>query len=147
MRIIKTILGLLFRRPLVGTSVIPVLANGQIVLVKRKDNGLWSLPGGFVDWGEDLKQAVVRELKEETGLDVESIGRLVGVYSSLERDPRIHSVCVAVEAKVNGTFDVQDVLEIEAVRAFPREAIPMDALAHDHCHHLSDYFSGLTTLA
>lgn len=143
----SAILGLLFRRPLVGTSVIPVTADGQIVLVKRKDNGLWSLPGGLVDWGEDLSQAIARELKEETGLQVCEMGRLVGVYSSPQRDPRIHSVCIAVEVRVIGTLAVEDFLEIEAVRAFAKTDIPMDALAHDHCQQLKDYFSGATTLA
>ena len=147
LRIGSTILGLLFRRPLTGTSVIPVLSTGEVVLVKRRDNGLWSLPGGFVDWGEEIHQAVSRELKEEAGLDVVQVKRLVGVYSSPNRDPRLHSVCVAVAVEAEGKFQIQDQLEIDAVRAFAREDIPMNALAHDHAHHLRDYFSGETALA
>lgn len=147
LRIASTILGLLFRRPLTGTSVIPVLSSGKVVLVKRKDNGLWSLPGGFVDWGEEISQAVIRELKEETGLDVVRIDRLVGVYSSPHRDPRLHSICIAVVVEAQGEFLIQDKLEIDAVRAFAKEEIPMDALAHDHEQHLKDYFSGATALA
>jgi 8-oxo-dGTP diphosphatase len=146
-RITRTLLGLLFRRPLVGASIIPITSDDQIVLVKRKDNGLWSLPGGLVDWGEDINQAIAREIQEETGLHVSEIGRLVGVYSSAQRDPRFHSVCIAVEARVSGAFAIEDVLEIEAVRAFSKAEIPMDDLAHDHAHHLRDYFSGATTLA
>src|SRR5262245_3038067 len=56
---------------------------GELVLQRRADNGLWALPGGVVEVGESVAQAVVREVKEETGLDVEPVG-LVGVYS----DPR-----------------------------------------------------------
>ena len=147
LRIASTVLGLLFRRPLAGTSVIPVLPTGEVVLVKRQDNGLWSLPGGFVDWGEEINQAVVRELKEETGLDVVRVHRLVGIYSSPRRDPRLHSICVAVAVEAEGEFQIQDKLEIDAVRAFAKEDIPMNALAHDHERHLRDYFSDITALA
>ena len=66
-------------------AVTAVVRNsvGDILLQKRVDNELWALPGGVIDIGETASQAVVREVKEETGLDVE-ITRLVGVYS----DPR-----------------------------------------------------------
>ncbi len=144
---VSTVLGLLFRRPLVGTSVIPLLEDGRIVLVKRRDDGSWGLPGGLIDWGEDLATAVRRELKEETGLDIRELGRLVGVYSSPDRDPRVHSICIAVEARVSGTFHIEDGLEIEAVQAFEPDAIALDELAHDHKHQLKDYFSGLTALS
>lgn len=53
---------------------------GHILLQKRVDNELWALPGGVVDIGETVAQTVVREVKEETGLDVE-VARLVGIYS------------------------------------------------------------------
>jgi len=146
-RYIQAALGIVFRHPITGTSVIPVMENGQIVLVRRKDNGRWSLPGGVVDWGEDLTTSLKRELAEETGLEVTEVGRLVGVYSSPERDTRFHSICVAVEAKVRGTFDVQDKLEVLEVKAFPPNGLPsFDELSHDHGQQLHDYFAGKTAL-
>lgn len=136
-----------FRRPLVGTSIVPRRADGSLVLIKRRDDGCWALPGGLVDWGETLEQAAVRELGEETGLVVTQIGRLVGVYSSPERDPRMHSVCVVIEALVEGSVAVQDVLEVEAVQDFAIADIPFDNLAHDHRQQLKDYLEGHTALA
>ncbi len=83
----QTILGIIFRHPITGTSIIPILPDGRIVLIRRRDNGLWSLPGGMVDWGEDVPTTIQRELMEETGLELVKIRRLVGVYSAPDRDP------------------------------------------------------------
>ena len=144
---VQTVLGIIFRHPVTGTSIIPILPDGQIVLVRRRDNGKWSLPGGMVNWGQDLTTTVQRELEEETGLELISIRRLVGVYSEPERDPRIHSICVLVEADVQGTMQIEDTLEIIEVQAFERSAIPIGNLSHDHDRQLQDYFDGKTTLA
>ena len=144
---IQTVLGIIFRHPVLGTSIIPVLPDGQIVLIRRRDNGKWGLPGGMVDWGQDIPTTVHRELAEETGLELLAIRRLVGIYSAPDRDKRVHSVCVVVEAEVQGTMQIQDVWEIIAVQAFERSAIPMNNLSHDHGRQLQDYFDGKTTVA
>jgi ADP-ribose pyrophosphatase YjhB (NUDIX family) len=144
---VQTVLGIIFRHPVTGTSIIPILPDGQIVLVRRRDNGKWALPGGMVNWGQDLATTVKRELAEETGLELSQIGRLVGIYSAPDRDPRVHSICVVIEADVQGTMQVKDTLEISEVQAFERSAIPMADLSHDHEQQLQDYFSGKTTLA
>ncbi len=146
-RPVRTLLGLMLRRPIVGTSVIPLLPDGRIVLIRRRDNGLWGLPGGIVDWDEDVETAARRELAEETGLKLTAVGRLVGVYSASGRDPRFHSVCVALEAQVEGSFEVFDTAEVLDVQAFDIEALPSGELAHDHAAQLKDYFSGKTVLA
>jgi 8-oxo-dGTP diphosphatase len=146
-RIGQTVLGIIFRHPITGTSIIPILPDGRIVLIRRRDDGRWALPGGMVDWGEDIPTTVHRELQEETGLDVVKIRRLVGVYSSPERDPRIHSICVVVEAEVEGTMAVQDTLEVMEIGAFPPNSLPSEAMSHDHSRQLKDYLNGLTTLA
>lgn len=143
----QTVLGVVFRHPITGTSIIPVLPDGQIVLIQRRDNGQWGLPGGMVNWGEDILTTVHRELEEETGLEVSKIRRLVGVYSSPDRDPRIHSICVVVEVEVQGSLRIQDEYEIIDVRAFPPAALPIGTLSHDHDQQLQDYFAGATTLA
>ncbi|KGF71609.1 NUDIX hydrolase [Neosynechococcus sphagnicola sy1] len=145
--VFKTVLGLLFRHPVAGTSIIPILPSGEVVLIRRRDNGRWSLPGGMVDWGEDITTTVARELREETGLEVQQIGRLVGIYSSPERDPRLHSICIVVEVAAQGRMQVQDRLEVMEVRAFPPSLLPLGELSHDHDRQLQDYFSGLTVLA
>ncbi|NJR24759.1 MAG: NUDIX hydrolase [Richelia sp. CSU_2_1] len=143
----QTVLGLIFRHPVTGTSIIPVLPDGRIVLIRRRDNGRWGLPGGMVDWGEDITTTVRRELTEETGLELVKIRRLVGVYSAPDRDPRIHSICIAVEAEVQGNMEVHDALEISEVEAFLPTALPDGGLSHDNEQHLQDYFQGKTTLA
>lgn len=143
---VQAVLGVIFRHPITGTSIIPILPDGRIVLIRRRDNGLWGLPGGMVDWGENIPTAVRRELTEETGLEVTQIRRLVGVYSSPDRDPRIHSICVVVEADVQGTMQIRDTLEVSDVQAFNPDSIPEGELAHDHRQQLQDYFNKQTTL-
>ena len=144
---VQTVLGIIFRHPVTGTSIIPILPNGQIVLVRRRDNGLWALPGGMVNWGQNLETTVQRELAEETGLELVGIRRLVGIYSEPDRDPRIHSICVVIEADAQGTMQIKDTLEISEVKAFERSEIPIGSLSHDHDQQLQDYFDGKTTLA
>ncbi len=144
---IQNVLGILFRHPVMGASIVPVLPDGRIVLVRRRDNDRWGFPGGMVDWGEDIATTVHREMTEETGLEVVKILRLVGIYSSPERDPRIHSICVVVEAEVTGTMQVLDRNEVVDIRAFTREEIPTHGLTHDHDRQLQDYLQGKTTLA
>lgn len=145
--LIQNILGVIFRHPITGASIIAFMPDGRIVLIKRIDSGQWALPGGMVNWGEDIATAVQRELREETGLEVVKISRLVGVYSSPERDPRVHSICVVVEAHVTGEMAIGDRHEIADVQAFTVDSLPLGNLAHDHDRQLQDYFSNKTTLA
>lgn len=144
---VQSALGILFRHPVTGTSIIPVLPDGRIVLIQRSDNHKWGLPGGMVNWGEDIETSLQRELKEETGLEVTNIRRLVGVYSSPERDGRVHSICVVVEVEADGTIATEDAMEVLDVKAFEPATIPIGTLTHDHDQQLKDYFSGQTTLA
>lgn len=144
---LKNAMGVIFRHPVTGTSIIAKLPDGRIAMLRRRDNGLWSLPGGIVDWGEDLPTVVKRELMEETGLEVTKISRLVGVYSDFDRDPRMHSICVVVEVEATGSMKVSDPLEVMELKAFYPGAMPLGNLSHDHDRQLRDYFNGLTTLA
>jgi ADP-ribose pyrophosphatase/8-oxo-dGTP diphosphatase len=146
-RILQAAIGVIFRHPITGTSIVPVLPDGRIVLVQRRDNGRWSLPGGIVDWGEDIPASARRELLEETGLNLIKINRLVGVYSDPKRDPRFHSICIVMEALVDGEMQIHDSLEIMDIRAFASSDIPQGSLSHDHDRQLQDYFSGATVLA
>ncbi|MEL4894796.1 NUDIX hydrolase [Crocosphaera sp. Alani8] len=146
-RYIKAIMGIIFRHPITGATIIPVLPDGRIVLIQRKDTGQWGLPGGIVDWGEDLITTARRELKEETGLQLLNVRRLVGVYSSMDRDPRIHSISVLMEAEVRGEFSIEDTLEVMQIEAFLPSDLPLGNLSHDHDRQLNDYLKGLTVLA
>jgi 8-oxo-dGTP diphosphatase len=143
----KTVIGIIFRHPVTGTTIIPILPDGRIVLVRRRDTGQWSLPGGMVDWGEDIATTARREIAEETGLELVKIRRLIGVYSSPDRDPRIHSITVAIEADVRGKPTVRDRAEISDIQAFFPKDLQLSNLAHDHERQLKDYFEGLTVLA
>ena len=146
-RYVQTVIGIIFRHPVPGTSIIPILPDGRIVLIRRRDNGRWALPGGMVDWGEDIPTNVSRELMEETGLELVKICRLVGVYSAPDRDPRIHSICIVVEANVRGEMNIQDSLEVAEVQGFELNSLPQGEMSHDHDRQLQDYIKGLTTLA
>ena len=144
---IQTVLGIIFRHPVTGTTIIPILPDGQIVLIRRRDTGEWGLPGGIVNWGEDIPTTARRELAEETGLELVKIRRLVGVYSAPDRDPRLHSIAVLIEADVQGTMQIKDTLESREVKAFAPTDLPKGKLAHDNDRQLQDYLDGLTTLA
>jgi 8-oxo-dGTP diphosphatase len=146
-RFISTVLGIIFRHPITGVTIIPVLSDGRIVLVKRQDTGQWGLPGGMVDWGEDIPNSVYRELEEETGLHLIKMKRLVGVYSAPDRDPRIHSISILIEAEAQGQLKVKDKLEISEVKAFFPEELPLGNLSHDHDRQLKDYLNGVTMIA
>lgn len=143
---ISTVLGVIFRHPMTAVTLIPILPNGQIVLTRRRDDGLWSLPGGIIDWGDDILTTAHQELAEETGLELVKINRLVGVYSSPKRDPRLHSIAVLIAIDVQGIPQVKDSLEIIEVKAFSKEELPT-LLSHDHAQQLQDYFQGLTIVA
>jgi len=117
------------RHPIPGTSIIPILPDGRIVLIRRRDNGRWALP--IVDWGGYSNNGA-KGLAEETGLELVKIRRLVGVYSAPDRDPRIHSICILVEAEVDGKMKVQDtleVIEIEASIPLPPGNFPMTTIS------------------
>lgn len=146
-KFILSVLKVIFHHPVLGISLVPILPDGRIVLAYRRDTQQWSLPGGMVDWGESIIETTKRELKEETGLNLVKIKRLVGVYSSPLRDPRLHSICIAIAIEVTGNIVIEDTLEITNVKAFNLDDIPRGQLAHDHDRHLTDYLENKTTIA
>jgi 8-oxo-dGTP diphosphatase len=107
-----------------------------IVLIERKNPPLgWALPGGFVDLGESVPHAAVREALEETALHVELIA-LLGVYSEPGRDPRGHTASVVYIARAAGDPRAQD--DAKTVRVVGLCDLPAD-LAFDHAQILADY--------
>ncbi len=117
----------------IGLTVdLVILYKGGIVLIKRlnapyKDH--WALPGGFVEYGEKVENAAIREAKEETGLDVELI-KLIGVYSDPKRDPRGHTVTTAFLAKGKGVLRGGD--DAGEAKVFSFEELKETKLAFDH---------------
>lgn len=144
---IFTVIGLIFRHPVTGTTLIPVLPDQRLVLIRRRDTGQWGLPGGLIDWGETIPQAAQRELREETGLELLTIDRLVGVYSAPDRDPRLHSLSILLAVTATGSLAPHDTLEVAEIRAFNRDELPQNNLSHDHGRQLQDYLSGITRIA
>ena len=110
-----------------------------IVLIERKNEpkGL-ALPGGFVDIGETVEEALKREMKEETDLDVEILN-LVGVYSDPNRDPRFHTVSIVFSCKAYGNPQAKS--DAKAVKIYKIEELPLDELVFDHKKILMDYLN------
>jgi len=108
-----------------------------IVLIERLNPPLGlALPGGFVEVGESVEQALLRELKEETGLSVR-INRLLGVYSEPSRDPRFHVVSVVFVCDAEGEPKAGS--DAKRVHVFKTEDIPFERLVFDHAKVLKDF--------
>jgi len=114
-----------------------IIENKEILLIKRKKYPfarLWALPGGHLDFDETLEDAVIREVKEETGLDVISL-RLFKIYSSPYRHPQ-QSVAVVYQTKVKGKSKAGD--DAAKIKFFSLKTLPQK-LAFDHSKIITDY--------
>jgi 8-oxo-dGTP diphosphatase len=113
-----------------------ILFGEGIVLIRRENppcRGSYALPGGFVEVGETVEEAVRREAKEETGLDI-TLLKLVGVYSEPDRDPRGHVVSVCYLAWGRGEISAGS--DASAAEVFGPEVLP--PLAFDHASMVRD---------
>jgi ADP-ribose pyrophosphatase YjhB (NUDIX family) len=126
------------RTPLVTTDIIIEVSDHGIVLIERKNppHG-WALPGGFVDYGENLEKAAVREAKEETSLDVVLTEQFY-TYSDPRRDPRHHTVSTVFIATAVGEPRGAD--DAKVARLFQEKDLP-SPLVFDHGRILRDYFA------
>lgn len=111
----------------------------NFILIKRKNNPFkdyWALPGGFVEYGESVETAAIREAKEETSIDVE-LKDLVGVYSKPDRDPRGHTVTVAFTA--HGDLNARDASsDAKEINIFTQAQLKEINIAFDHDQIIQD---------
>jgi 8-oxo-dGTP diphosphatase len=123
--------------PLPTVDIIIEVMNRGIVLIERKNppHG-WALPGGFVDYGESLETAAVREAKEETSLDV-LLMEQVYTYSDPNRDPRHHTISTVFIASAQGVPKGAD--DATTARICTEDQLP-NPIVFDHSRILKDYF-------
>ncbi|MFC1837824.1 NUDIX domain-containing protein [Thermodesulfobacteriota bacterium] len=131
-----------YKNPLVTVDLI-IEIQGGIVLIERKNQPYgWALPGGFVDYGESLEQAAVREALEETGLHV-TLKQQLKTYSDPDRDPRHHTISTVFIAIANGSPRAGD--DASKAKIFTEQNLP--AMAFDHAEILMDYYTYKTNKA
>jgi len=125
------------RTPSLAVDIIIFLDN-KLVLIKRgrepfKDS--FAIPGGFVEYGETVENAAIREAKEETGLDITNIS-LFGIYSKPDRDPRGHTISIVFHGNGSGTPKAGD--DAKDLFLFDIAQIPIN-LAFDHNKIIQDF--------
>lgn len=125
--------------PLLTVDIIIEMADQPgrpIILIERRNPPLgWALPGGFVDVGETLEQAALREAKEETCVVV-TLKTLLGCYSDPQRDARGHTVSAVYIAEASGTPRAAD--DAAHLQLFKPDQLP-ETLCFDHALILADY--------
>jgi 8-oxo-dGTP diphosphatase len=133
------------RTPHLAVDVVIRLWEGErfkgIVLIERMNppHG-FAIPGGFVEVGEKVEDCAVREMREETGLEVR-LSKLLGVYSDPSRDPRFHVVSIVFVGDAEGKPVAGS--DAKKVHVFPLEEIPFDKLVFDHSKILRDFIRSL----
>lgn len=125
-----------YQNPVPTVDVI-IETGGKIVLIRRKNPPPgWAIPGGFVDVGENVRDAAVREALEETGLRV-TLTALLGVYSEPDRDPRQHTISTVFVGTAEGMPEGMD--DAAEAALFTEDSLP-EPIAFDHARILADYF-------
>ena len=114
-----------------------IVIGERIVTIRRRNEPLgWALPGGFVEYGESVEDAVRREMREETGLELSGL-RQFHVYSDPKRDPRGHCVSVVFVADGLGTPEAGD--DASDVKLVKLSEAASAGLVFDHQKVLADY--------
>ena len=127
-----------YRNPIPTVDVIIEMAGRGIVLIQRKNPPYgWALPGGYVDYGESLEDAAIREAKEETSLDI-TLVKQFHTYSDPKRDERQHNITTVYIAKAEGEPKAAD--DAAEIEVFRKDELP-EAMAFDHRDILSTYFA------
>lgn len=126
-----------YRNPVPTVDIIIEVAGGIVLIYRRNEPLGWALPGGFVDYGESLETAAVREAQEETSLVIDNL-RLVGCYSDPSRDARQHTITTVFAATGHGTPKAAD--DAANLGIFPQDKLP-EPLCFDHAKILADYLA------
>ncbi len=130
-----------FKNPIPTVDIIIQVDKKSVILIKRKNPPYgWAIPGGFVDYGEPLEEAAVREAREETALDVKLV-RQFHTYSDPARDPRHHTISTVYIAKGKGKPQAGD--DAFAIDVFTESDLPAE-MAFDHRAILKDYFKSIS---
>lgn len=135
-----------YKTPSLTTDIFIFDENINFILIKRKNEpykNCWALPGGFVEYGETVETAAVREAKEETSIDVELLD-LVNVYSKPDRDPRGHTITLAYTAKGNMEHKKADSDACE-IGVFSKKDLNNIELAFDHSKIINDCLKAVSS--
>lgn len=129
-----------YPRPAVTADCIVITKEEEpkVLLIQRANEpfkGCWAFPGGFIEMDETTEQCAIRELKEETGLDVSDI-KQIGCYSKVDRDPRGRTITVAYLAIFDEPVEVTGLDDAAKAEWFPLSALPQ--LAFDHKEIMDD---------
>lgn len=124
-----------YRNPIPTVDVIIEIENGIVLIERKHDPKGWALPGGFVDYGETLEAAAVREAFEETSIRIMDL-RLLGCYSDPARDKRQHNISTVFVAKGSGIPKAGD--DAASSGLFLLDNLPQN-LCFDHDLILRDY--------
>jgi 8-oxo-dGTP diphosphatase len=124
-----------YRNPIPTVDIIIELPDGIVLIARKNEPPGWALPGGFVDYGESLEQAAVREAAEETSVGISDL-TLLGCYSDPSRDARFHTISTVFVAHGRGTPKAGD--DAAQVEVFPPGNLPAP-LCFDHRQILDDY--------
>ncbi len=131
-----------FRNPAPTADVIIHEPGRGVVIIRRRHTPIgFALPGGFIDEGEQAEEAAVREMREETGLDVELTG-LLGVYSRPKRDPRQHTLTVVFTGKARNPDAICAGDDAAQAAFYPLDALPQP-LVFDHAEILDHFKQAL----
>lgn len=124
-----------YRNPVPTVDIIIETAGGIVLIERKNEPRGWALPGGFVDYGETLEEAAMREALEETSLRVTDL-RLMGCYSNPARDPRQHTISTVYVTQASGTPAAAD--DAASLAIFAANELPA-VLCFDHRKILDDY--------
>ncbi len=124
-----------YRNPFPTVDIIIEFESGIILIERRNEPLGWALPGGFVDYGESLEAAAVREAREETSLEISNL-RLLGCYSDPARDERMHTISTVFIATGRGIPCAAD--DAQNLAIFRLDSLP-EQLCFDHARIIADY--------
>ncbi len=124
-----------YKNPYPTVDIIIEYLSGIVLVYRKNEPHGWALPGGFVDYGESVENAAIREAGEETSLHVEDL-KMFHVYSAPDRDPRFHTITTVFVARGDGILEARD--DAQDVGVFSLDKLP-EPIVFDHAGIIEDY--------